>query len=662
MLAAAALAALMPERAAAQEIQLDGIVVTFSRTLETAIDALAGSSTVGKEQLDQQFQADRVGDILNTIPGVATSETARDTAQAINIRGLQDFGRVNVLIEGARQNFQRSGHNANGVFYIEPEMLERVDITRGPTATIYGSGAIGGVASFGLINADSILRPGEYAAVQSRTRYSTNGVGWMESGTGAMRIGNFDIVGQLNGRWGGSYEDGHGIKIADSGEETRSGMVKSRWRPAAGHEITGTIIDYHSQFTDRPTGDSPTRRDTELENQQFTLGYTFKRPDTPLLDFSAKVYRNATDLRQVRLDSGSFFEPAGSTRSFSIVTTGFDIYNTSRFEFGAAKLSFTYGVDGFEDKVETSDPNGNGDELTPGGRRTVHGAFIQSQLKLWSIVDVIGALRYDSYELTDGVNSLDGDRVSPKITVGVTPIKGMTFYGTYAEGYRAPAVTETLIAGFHPPPFSFTLLPNPNLRPEVAHTIEGGVNLKYDGVITTGDAFRAKFAVYKNEVDDYIGAVYSPFPPPFGQYQYQNITSATLEGIELEAMYDARTWFLGVGAHRIRGTDDSTGEGLVTVPADQITVTAGVRLMEKKLIAGARVRFVSEQTRLPAGVPPAESYELVDLFGQYILTDQITLNLNVNNLFDVAYRPHLAQSNDPGFAARMGVTVRFGAK
>ena len=91
------------------------------------------------------------------MPGVTTAETARDTAQSVNIRGLQDFGRVNVLIDGARQNFQRSGHNANGVFYLEPEMLKSVDITRGPTAMIYGSGAIGGVVAFSLLDADDIL-------------------------------------------------------------------------------------------------------------------------------------------------------------------------------------------------------------------------------------------------------------------------------------------------------------------------------------------------------------------------------------------------------------------------------------------------------------------------------------------------------------------------
>ena len=87
-----------------------------------------------------------------------TAESALDTAQSINIRGLQDFGRVNVLVDGARQNFQRSGHIANGVYYIEPEMLKGVDITRGPTSVIYGSGAIGGVAAFSVLDADDILR------------------------------------------------------------------------------------------------------------------------------------------------------------------------------------------------------------------------------------------------------------------------------------------------------------------------------------------------------------------------------------------------------------------------------------------------------------------------------------------------------------------------
>jgi hemoglobin/transferrin/lactoferrin receptor protein len=256
--------AILSGMVAAQGIQLEGIIVTTSKTSESAIDALSGSSAISRSQLDEQYQPEKVSEFLRSMPGVMVSETARDTAQAINIRGLQDFGRVNVLIEGARQNFQRSGHNANGVFYIEPEMVKSVDITRGPTATVYGSGAIGGVAAFSLLDADDILRGNETMAVRSRTRYGTNGENWFTSETGAIKVGNFDVLGQLNGRWNNDYSDGQGVLVRDSGDTTKSALVKARWRPATGHQVTATILDFQSDFIDRPTATSLTRRDTDL--------------------------------------------------------------------------------------------------------------------------------------------------------------------------------------------------------------------------------------------------------------------------------------------------------------------------------------------------------------------------------------------------------------
>lgn len=652
--------------ASAQDIQLDGIIVTFSKTLQSAVDSLSGSSTIGKEQLDQQFQPASITEVLATMPGVSTDDTTRDPGVAVNIRGLQDFGRVNMLIEGARQNFQRSSHGPNGVMYIEPEMLQSVDITRGPTATIYGSGAIGGVAAFEILDADTILRAGEYAAIRSRTTYSTNGHGFLQSGTGAVRSGAFDMVGQITGRWVDEYKDGNGVTVPDTDREVTSGMAKARWRPALGHQITGTVIDYHAKFTDWAAATSGSTRDSNLDNLQFTLGYTFKRDDTPMFDFSAKAYRNATFLDQTRT-SFSPFEPIGARRSFDLVTTGFDVFNTSRFNFGAAKLAITYGGDGFEDKVVTSDTFGNGDELTPGGRRTVMGAFVQGQLKFGTFLEIVSALRYDSYELEGGTTKLEGDRISPKITVGVTPIKGFTVYGTYAEGYRSPAVTETLIDGLHPFPAEFPLLPNPNLRPETAATTEAGVNLKYDSIFRPGDAFRAKASIYHNEVEDYIGFAQLT-ADPLGPYQYINFASVTLEGAELEAMYDAKTWFVGVAASHIRGTQNTapgptpTSGGVDNIPADQVVVTGGVRLMDRKLIAGGRVRFVAAQDRVTTAALASDAYNLVDLFGQYIVSDNVTVNLNISNLFDVEYRPFLTQLNDPGFNARLGVTIRLGAK
>ena len=62
-----------------------------------------------------------------------------------------------------------------------------------------------------------------------------------------------------------------------------------------------------------------------------------------------------------------------------------------------------------------------------------------------------------------------------------------------------------------------------------------------------------------------------------------------------------------------------------------------------------------------AVIEPSDAYTLVDLFGQYILNENAVLNVNIDNLFDVDYRPYLYQQNSPGFSARIGMTMRLGA-
>src|SRR6186713_1587818 len=139
---------------------LDTITVAASKTEERAIDALAPVSVVTLEQI-QGRQASTVGDLLYNVPGVWVQNRGDEPSTSINIRGLQDFGRVAVVVDGARQNYQRTGHFANGSFFLNPELIAGIDIVRGPTANIYGSGAIGGVASFRTKDIEDVVRPGE---------------------------------------------------------------------------------------------------------------------------------------------------------------------------------------------------------------------------------------------------------------------------------------------------------------------------------------------------------------------------------------------------------------------------------------------------------------------------------------------------------------------
>ena len=88
--------------------------------------------------------------------------------------------------------------------------------------------------------------------------------------------------------------------------------------------------------------------------------------------------------------------------------------------------------------------------------------------------------------------------------------------------------------------------------------------------------------------------------------------------------------------------------------------------MEEKLVAGVRTSFVADQHRIPTQTvtvfEPGDAYTLVDLFANYQLNDNAVLTLNIDNLFDVNYRPYLYQNNEPGLTARVGLTMRLGAE
>ena len=168
---------------------------------------------------------------------------------SINIRGLQDFGRVAVVVDGARQNYQRTGHNANGSFFLDPELIGGIDIVRGPTANIYGSGAIGGVVSFRTKDIHDVVRPGE------RWGVDMTGSGRHQQrprpGLGLRRRARRSQCRRVRRRGTtapqDNYSDGNGNEIGNTGNEVAAGLMKITVRPADGHEVKlgGIFQDYH---------------------------------------------------------------------------------------------------------------------------------------------------------------------------------------------------------------------------------------------------------------------------------------------------------------------------------------------------------------------------------------------------------------------------------
>ncbi|KAA3449254.1 TonB-dependent receptor [Mesorhizobium sp. SARCC-RB16n] len=663
---------------------LDKILV-LSRTGETAIESLASASHVDQQQLDRRM-ATTPNEMLFGVPGVAAQADARRVSTSVNIRGLQDFGRVAVIVDGARQNFQRSDHGTQSTFYIDPELVKSVDVIRGPVANTYGSGAIGGVVFFDTKDAEDFLKPDETWAGSVAGRYESNGKGWTSSASGAYRINeNWDVLGNIVYRDYDNYKDGGGDTVNGTGFDVLSGLLKTTIRPTENSELKLGWVG-SSDGWDETSAGVPVN-DVDLKSNTFTARYNITDEDKSWLDLHINTSYNKTNLDLTSLVPQNRFDPvtglpvvlpAGSRSTFDVGTTGIDIWNTSRFETSGIAHELTYGGDWVGDNVKTGGAAGGDSFYTPSGKRNVSGAYIQDKLT-WPWLEVIAGLRYDSYSLKDDTHDISGDRLSPRVTVGVSPFEsaglaGLQFYGTYAEGYRSPSITETLISGNHPAGVSFPFLPNPNLRPETGKTTEFGVNYKQNDIFEAGDALRLKATYFNNDVDDYIeGVTLSPFAPgsgcPFGPgipicFRYQNFAKARINGFELEGVYDAAWGYAGLSASITDGHTVSykgVEADLATIPSSQVTAQLGLRFLEDKLTVGGEVQYNGK----PKGNAVATDYTLVNAFASYQATDNLKVDFRADNLFDVKYANPLNGSTtiavyEPGITLKLAATMRFG--
>jgi outer membrane receptor protein involved in Fe transport len=196
-----------------------------------------------------QLMPTRPADLLYGMPGVYVQERPDDPGTAINIRGLQDFGRVAVVVDGARQNFQRTGHNANGIFYLEPELISSIDVVRGPVANIFGSGAIGGVASFRTKDVDDVLKVGERWGVLTNNMGSSNFGGVTTAFAAARLTPAAELFAGGTYRTQNPYRDGNDNVVPNTGYNVETGTVKGTFRPAPGHQVKVGYIDYEAAYT-----------------------------------------------------------------------------------------------------------------------------------------------------------------------------------------------------------------------------------------------------------------------------------------------------------------------------------------------------------------------------------------------------------------------------
>jgi outer membrane receptor for ferrienterochelin and colicins len=122
----------------------DEIVVTGTRTKHAVSDAPVATSVVNEEDI-QKSGSDDVGDALENVPGVFVDEwesaSRGGPGSGVNLQGLPT-DRVLVLIDGQRVPMAM---RAPDLELIPAALIRRIEVVKGPSSSLYGSDALGGV-------------------------------------------------------------------------------------------------------------------------------------------------------------------------------------------------------------------------------------------------------------------------------------------------------------------------------------------------------------------------------------------------------------------------------------------------------------------------------------------------------------------------------------
>ena len=727
---------------AAQVSKLDRVEVTGKADPKLQVYETPGSvATITREDIDR-LPPRTIGDVLANTSGVFSVGARNSPGVSVNIRGMQDFGRVNMMIDGARQNFQQSGHGANGAAYVDPELLAGVDISKGPVSTSGGAGMIGGMVNFRTIDADDLIEPGRTDGARVSATTGNNAYKFSGSAAVAKRVNeDFDLVAGVSrkqlgtfgfGTRGGLADDAYYTKMSGgylSAQEYWSGLLKGTWRISPTQKLKLSYLGFDSKVNLSQSGaaHSTVRRDT------FIADYSWQ-PGNDWIDLKSNLYYTRTRNSEQR-EASEVLGYSAFALQYQTSTVGGTLENITRFRLPGADVALKVGGEFFHDwtnpQAQAADEglrqHAGNDSVwftgsTPDGQRTMASLFTEASVAHSTWLEVIGGLRYDWYGIqgngkqyvgsiinppgvrpdttsiyTDfGVNR-HATAISPKLTVAIRPVEPVQLFASYGRGMRPPAITETMLSGAHPGNL-FRYYPNPNLLEERSRNWEVGANFIFNDLVARADSLKIKAAWFDNRVKNYMvmGIIKTPAGDSsegtYAPRAYVNLQGPfQSKGLELQADYAAGVAF-GSLAYTQMITDPGAGGydpyplgslvgapstslgqpgnpsvGYLLPPRKTLVLTAGVRLLDKRLTVGSRLRL-----RSPSRIQSAEQFldlhaaqysggQVYDVWAAYQINKSLTVRVAIDNLNNRNYTELNGGSYfmAPGRTATVSLSAKF---
>ena len=609
---AAAALAVLPTPVFAQAAD-DDIVVTASGFEQPRSETGQAIEIVGRDRLDQ-LQSATIAQVLQTVPGVSVATRGGLGGQtSAFIRGGSSAQTL-VLIDGVRINDLTSPNGAFDFGALMTGNIGRVEILRGPNSVIWGSQAIGGV-----VNVQSIAPVDGF---EGR-------LGAEYGGYDTKRL-NANIAGTkgvFEGSVGGAFVKSDGISALAGGTE-RDGYANATGNARLKVNISDSFtldfrsyynrakVEYDSEFGVGANG-LPVSR-----NRQF-VGYVGAQFD--MLDgrFHNRIAYTRTDLRRIGTDPIVF-----SFNNFNVRGAIDRMEYHTAFDLNDA-LTLVAGLE-YERTFASTSFEGAAPDVA---RNDVVSGFGQIIVRPVTGLTLTAGVRHDAYSDYGGQTTLGGN-------LAFTPNEGRTmFRATYAEGFRAPTLTEGQ------PPYG-----NLQLKPETARNFDLGVEQQF----LEGKA--QLFATYFNRRSNNLIA-FSPV-----SFQSENIDKVTAKGLEIgldlnpSSQLDIRASYTLVDAIN-RTVGDTFGNRQALRPQNSFSLTAdwqtafGLSLGSSLLVIGDNFDDAANNVRL-------NGYAIWGLRASMPLSDALEVYARVENMLDAQYTL-VSGYNSFGRHATIGVRAKF---